>query len=200
MNKPLLIIVTGRPASGKSTLADILAKEMNCPLISRDSLKEGYINTLGLRHDQLDNSAALHIYHSFFEVINLLVSKNISLVAEAAFQHRLWEPQLLPLLEKTQMRIIICELSPELARDRFKNRLQSNPGRHKFHGDNGVREEGGLQTDNYEPPNMDIPILEVDTTHHYDPGIQQIVAFIRSANGAANSPANDHLHPPPNAL
>jgi uridine kinase len=46
MIKPLLIVVTGRPASGKTTLSRILSAEIKCPLLSRDEFKEGYINTI----------------------------------------------------------------------------------------------------------------------------------------------------------
>lgn len=45
MEKPLLTVVTGRPASGKTSLAHLLTGEMKCPLISRDELKGGYMNT-----------------------------------------------------------------------------------------------------------------------------------------------------------
>jgi dephospho-CoA kinase len=49
MNKPLLIVITGRPSSGKTTLACIISKEIKCPVVSRDELKEGYINTQAFR-------------------------------------------------------------------------------------------------------------------------------------------------------
>lgn len=179
MNKPSLIVVTGRPASGKSTLAHLLAKEIKCPLIARDELKEGYINTLGVRHDQLDKDAAWHIYRLFFETINLLIAKNISLIAEAAFQDHLWKPQLLHLQDKAEIRIIICEIKPDLAKTRFEHRLLANPDRHKFHGDNQHKKNGGLQTDTYVPVDMDVPTLRVDTTQDYSPELQQIVEFAK---------------------
>lgn len=179
MNKPSLIVVTGRPATGKSTLAHLLAKEIKCPLIARDELKEGYINTLGVQHDHLDNDAALHIYHTFFEVIDLLMARDISLIAEAAFQDHLWKPQLLHLRDKAEIRIIICEINPDLAKARFKNRLLTNPDRRKFHGDNQHKENGGLQTDTYVSVNMDVPTLRVDTTQDYKPEFLQIVEFAR---------------------
>src|SRR5262245_30663584 len=91
MNKPQLLIVTGRPASGKTTLAHTLAREIKCPLISRDEFKEGYIHTLGTTHNELGDSAAWHIYEAFFETIDLLIGKNISIVVEAAFQDHLWK-------------------------------------------------------------------------------------------------------------
>jgi len=177
MNKPLLIVITGQPASGKSTLAHLLAKELKCPLISRDELKEGYINTLGANLKNSDNPDALHIYNTFFEVINLLISKGISIIIEAAFQDKLWKPKLSHLTDKVQMKIIICN-TPS-AKARFIDRLQSDPSRDKFHGDNSVKDRGGLLTDSYDPPKMNVPTLEVDTTENYNPDINQIIRFIK---------------------
>jgi len=46
MNKPLLIIVTGRPGSGKTTLAEKLAKQAQLPRLDAPTLwvdtTEGY--------------------------------------------------------------------------------------------------------------------------------------------------------------
>jgi len=155
----------------------LLAKELKCPLISRDELKEGYINTLGANLKNSNNSDALHIYNTFFEVINLLISKGISIIIEAAFQDKLWKPKLSNLAHKVQMKIIICN-TPS-AKTRFINRLQADPSRDKFHGDNSVKDRGGLLTDSYDPPNMNIPTLEVDTTENYNPDLDQIIHFIK---------------------
>ena len=51
--KPMCIIVTGRPGSGKTTLSKKLARRLWMPVISRDEIKEGYVNTYGVRHDEL---------------------------------------------------------------------------------------------------------------------------------------------------
>lgn len=185
MNKPLLIVVTGRPASGKTTLAHILSKEIKYPLLSRDELKEGYINTLDIEHYQLDNSAAWHIYNSFFEAIDLLISKDISLIAEAAFQDKLWRPKLLHLSDRAEIKVIICNTSPDIAKTRFADRLLNDPGRNRFHGDkflNSAKEQDRLMTEHYEPVNIDTPTLEVDTTENYNPGLGEIVSFIKKIN------------------
>jgi len=50
--KPKCIIVTGRPGSGKTTLARKLAERLWMPVLSRDEIKEGYVNTFGVKHDQ----------------------------------------------------------------------------------------------------------------------------------------------------
>ncbi len=42
-----IIIVTGRPAAGKSTLAKWLSQELKLPLVSKDSIREELFNRLG---------------------------------------------------------------------------------------------------------------------------------------------------------
>jgi predicted kinase len=180
MNSPLLLVVTGSPASGKSTLARLLAHKINCPLIARGELKEGLINTLNLAHNQLDRSVDLHVYDTFFEAIELLISKKISIVVEAAFQDKLWKPKLLSLLQQATIKIIICKTDPALLKARFANRLSDNPDREKFHGDESLHaEQLASMIDNYQPVKMEVPTLQVDTKHSYDPAIEEIINFIR---------------------
>ena len=51
--KPKCIIVTGRAGAGKTTLSKKLGQQLWMPVISRDEIKEGYVNTYGVKHDQL---------------------------------------------------------------------------------------------------------------------------------------------------
>lgn len=180
MEKPLLIVVTGCVASGKTTLAHMLARKINCPVISRDELKEGLVNTLTLSHGQLDRSVDLQVYETFFETIDLLISSRITIVVEAAFQDKLWRPKLLTFLQKAAIRIIICKTDRELLKTRFANRYSRNPDREKFHGDQSLNAaQIASYIDNYKPVNMDVPTLEVDTTNEYDPNIEGMVNFIK---------------------
>jgi len=182
MNKPLLIVVTGSPASGKTTLAHILADKIYCPILSRDEFKEGYINTLSLAHNQLNGSVDLHVYNAFFETTDLLISKGISIIIEAAFQDKLWRPKLLDLLSKAEIKIVICKTNLDLIKARFTNRFSNNPNREKYHGDQSISlsEEKFISlTENYQPVNIDAPTLQVDTTDNYRPTIEEIINFLR---------------------
>jgi predicted kinase len=184
MNKPLLVIITGMPASGKTTLAHQLSKETRLPLLSRDELKEGYINTAGISHNEVHNSVAIHIYKSFFETAELLLSKEISIIVEAAFQDKLWRPKLTALSSKAAIKIIICKIDPRLANERFTNRLSNDPGREKYHGDNSFNslQKNNAWAEKYDPVKMDVPTLEVDTTENYKPSLEKIIQFIGSKN------------------
>ena len=43
------VLVTGIPASGKSTLAAYLSKELRLPMMSKDKIKELLFDTVGFR-------------------------------------------------------------------------------------------------------------------------------------------------------
>jgi adenylate kinase family enzyme len=64
--KPKCIIVTGRPGSGKTTLAKRLSERLWMPVISRDEIKEGYVNTYGVKHDRLPPDSSRLVSDSFF--------------------------------------------------------------------------------------------------------------------------------------
>src|SRR5437667_2247269 len=66
--QPLLIVVTGRPGAGKTTLAHALAREVRCPAICRDEIKEGFVNMIG-RIGTPDDEIERGIYQTFFDTI-----------------------------------------------------------------------------------------------------------------------------------
>lgn len=181
MKKPLLVIVAGRPGSGKTTLAHTLARKIGCPAICRDEIKEGFVNTMKSDRESLGKDVNQSIYNTFFEILEFLLIKQITLVAEAAFQHHLWATPLERLLQISEIKIVICMVDPHLARSRFVQRGLSDPNRLRFHGDWGVRaaQEGiELPPGDYHPPLLPIPTLEVDTSNGYFPNLDNIEAFL----------------------
>ena len=173
-NKPFFIVVTGRPGSGKTTFAKKLGGRLFLPVISRDELKEGYVHTLGKRHAELPKETNKYVSELFFETIDRLLSANVSLIAEAAFQHRVWEPHLNRLKAKAGIVILICKPEDDrVSRERFVNRGLENPLREYFHGDRGVDLAAS-----YEEPRLDVPTIHVDTTDAYRPSIDELKARI----------------------
>ena len=41
---PTLVVISGPPGAGKTTLAHEIAKELGCPAICRDEIKEGMVH------------------------------------------------------------------------------------------------------------------------------------------------------------
>ena len=97
--KPKCVIVTGRPGSGKTTLAKKLGERLWMPVISRDEIKEGYVNTYGVKHSQLPSDTDRIVSDFFFDAVNRYLTSNVSIIIEAAFQHQVWEPRMPRILE-----------------------------------------------------------------------------------------------------
>jgi len=169
---PLLIVVTGRPGAGKTTLTHALARAIRCPAICRDEIKEGLINTAG---GASDDDVARHAYEAFFDTVTLLIARRVTLIAEAAFQHKLWAPRLEPLSASARIRIIVCGVEPEIARHRRATRAAADPDRARFHPDVAPGPAG----DAYDPPRLNVPTLAVDVSNGYRPELNQIISFAR---------------------
>lgn len=183
--RPSLIVVTGRPGAGKSTLAHALSRAVRLPLLSRDEIKEGLVHTIG-DEGKPGGETQRRATDAFFNALTVLIGCGVSVVAEAAFQHHVWAPRLTSLRGSVHVRLILCELPADLARTRYIERDLADPTREQFHHDDIVRlaRAGGdwraFPTSEYEPPRLDVPIMVVDTADGYHPAFEEIVAFARS--------------------
>lgn len=180
--EPKCLVVTGRPGSGKTTLSKKLSETLYLPRISRDEIKEGYVNTFGVKHDQLPEDTNGVVNQVWFDAITALLRGRVSVIIEAAFQHRIWNHFLPPIMDVSSTYIVVCELSAQRSAMRHLERGLANPKREFYHGDKrvaiyretGIFEPGG----EYEAPMFDVPTLFVSTIDGYTPSIDEIVAFV----------------------
>lgn len=179
--KPTLIIVSGPPASGKTTLAHAIARAVPCPAICRDEIKEGMVHAEGSYTADWGGPIAQRTYETFFGVLELLLRAGGTVVAEAAFQDKLWRPKLEPMLELAELRIVHCEVGAALARSRIERRAIEDPVGRAAHPDRKLLEaldSGELSHEAFDPIALSAPAIHVDTTEGYEPDLSQILAFI----------------------
>ena len=184
--KPKCIIITGRAGAGKTTLAKKLGQRLWMPVISRDEIKEGYVNTWGVKHDQLPPETDALVTDFFFRIVNQYLEGQISVVIEAAFQHRVWEPRMPRIFELASPMIVLCSVDEVAAAKRHLQRGLENPKREFYHSDNRVvhyRKTGEfLYPAAYEAPKFNVQTIEVTTDGEYDPSIDEIIKQIESLN------------------
>ena len=182
MNNPKCIFVTGRGGSGKTTLAKKLGQLLWMPVISRDEIKEGYINTYGVKHDDLPDDTNKVVSTFFFEVVRQYLANNISVVIEAAFQHRVWSAHVPAIAEIGDVFVVVCAIDDEVAARRHLERGLQEPKREFYHGDRQVREfrETGVMAapEPWEPPELELQTIEVSTVGEYSPGLGEVVQWI----------------------
>jgi predicted kinase len=176
---PTLVVVSGPPGSGKTTLAHQIAQLVGCPAICRDEIKEGMAhNTPGFVPGPVDELTA-RANPTFFAALDLLLRAGVTTVAEAAYQDRMWRPGLEPLRGLAQIRIVHCAVTADVALTRSLRRREQNPLR-AAHADPGpgdaqayVRRHGA-----FDRVSVDAPWIEVNTTENYQPDLEHIVAFV----------------------
>lgn len=178
---PHLVVVSGPPGSGTTTLAHALARAIPCAAICRDEIKEGLVHAEGEYTPAPGDALAYRTLDTFFGVLGFFVDAGVTLVAEASFQHRLWEPGLLPLLDSARVRIVHCRLDASVARERIARRADETPARRAVHGDYNLLEPFDsfrLKFESFDPIALPVPSIQVDTTDGYDPTLEEIVAFL----------------------
>ncbi|MEY9936847.1 AAA family ATPase [Streptacidiphilus sp. MAP5-3] len=175
MGRPTLVAVSGPPGAGKTTLAHALSDALGWPAVCRDEIKENLAAAGAEPADQVD----LKTLETFFRTLAELLKSGRSLVAEAAFQDRLWRPGLEPLADLASIRIVRCVVDPEFARVRVARRSVEVPSR-AVHGDADLLRriaEGERPIESWVPIALDVPCLVVDTTQGWKPSLDRIVAF-----------------------
>ena len=139
MQTPHLILVTGLPATGKSTLARELARLLQAPLIGKDMIKEPLFDVLGARDAQHSRQLSTASFAVQFAVARELLARGVSVILEGNFrpgEHERWVLEALPSdsAPATAILQVLCRVEEAERIERLQRRA-TDPGRHAGHRD-----------------------------------------------------------------
>ena len=159
-----LIIISGLPATGKSTIAKALSEKLNFPLIAKDIIKESLFDTLGVKDRNWSRTLGKASNEFLYELTDKLLADGYSLIIENAFEKQFAEPRLKEILKlhKPNVLEVHCMTDPAVRRRRFIERDES-----------GNRHVGHVDALNYptndEPEPLDkYPALDLGDTLVFD--------------------------------
>lgn len=184
--RPPLIIVNGPPASGKSTFGKDIAAGLGLPFLSKDDLKEEMFDSLGKIERTISRSLGETSMRLMYTVAKQILDAGVGVVIEANFYRGISEGDLSRLIEISDAVMVHCVASPEELKQRYAERAKSGE-RHPVHDDAGKVDvlEKDLEKGIYDPLDLDIPLIRVDTSDGFDPDADEIISRLR--DGATSS-------------
>lgn len=181
--KPFLLIVTGRPAAGKSTLAAWLAKELKLPLVSKDGIREVLFDQLGWKDRAWARQLGRASIDLMFYFARTQLESGYSIIMDNAFHPTPSTPRFLALQAQTGAAIIqiVCNARKEVLFQRF-NRRAERGNRHLGHRDAEVRDELWQSLSRNLSPEMDVAgvVISLQTDDFSQVDYQKVLAEVKT--------------------
>ena len=167
---PVYVVVTGPPASGKSTLSRDLAAALGLPLLAKDIVKQGLIDVLGAP----DVETSRDLGRAAVAALLAVAEENGGAVLDSVWVDRDRVVERLSSLGKVVE--VFCRADVDTMRSRYRERA---PSRGPGHFDE-ARTDAELWPDEaLRPLGGDWSVVEVDTSAPVD--VPELVREVREA-------------------
>jgi predicted kinase len=181
--RPILAVVCGLPATGKSTLATHLHHALGWPLLSKDDYKELLFDAGDFDQGTFTRAQSMMIGRQsltlVFRMARQILQAGHSCIVEANFLPHLAPADFDPLSHLADIRQVHCVVPDDLVLARYQERDERAP-RHPVHLDVEAGKElaARITSGAGEPLPLSGRLLQVDTTDGYWPDLATILAYL----------------------
>jgi predicted kinase len=181
LSEPVLVIVSGPPGAGKSTIAKRLGAELGLPVLDRDDIKDTMFDTIGWSDREWSQRLGGASWHLLLMFAERLLTAGQSVILDSNFE-RGCHPQLREIAGRAPYRLVEVHCSAEdavIAR-RFKQRWDGG-GRHPGHATAWSESEylDQIAHRKFVPLEESDVLIEVDTNDFDSVDVTGIVSTIR---------------------
>jgi predicted kinase len=172
-----LVVVTGAPATGKSTVATGLVRHLGYALISKDDVKESLANVLGTGDREWSRKLGAAAYSVMQRLASRMLDERVNVILEANFWRERSESWLRALAQGRDASVIVCSVAPDVRRERFRSRGAAG-ARHAVHLDGEILANEWTEDNAAFRVDLGTKTLDVDTTGGLKPGMDEIARWI----------------------
>jgi predicted kinase len=161
-----IVLVTGPPAGGKTTMARRLATDLQLPLIEKDMLKEVLFDTLGVGDVAWSQRLSGAVYELLYPLLETFVVAGTPIMLECNFVAETARPRFAAIAARHPFSAIeiYCTADAATLRQRFSARAASAE-RHAGHHDPVLQTASGDHWLRRHPPlALGGPVIEIDTS------------------------------------
>jgi adenylylsulfate kinase-like enzyme len=152
---PFVVVVTGPPASGKTTVAERLQAVLEVPLLTKDAIKERLFDELGWSDREWSNTLGRTSILLLHDLVERLVAGRVSHIVEANFE-AISAPRFAAL--DAGLVQVYCSAPAEVLIRRFEERP-----RHPGHVDDAWNLADELEKGRWPRLELDAPRVEYET-------------------------------------
>jgi predicted kinase len=183
MKAPVVVVITGIPCTGKTTLGRRIAAEFSLPLVTKDGIKEVLFDSLGWKDRHRSRKFSLTSFDLILHIMDLLLQAGCSHIVEGNFTAEEYADRLLDLQRRHPFRPfqILCIADDHVIRQRLEERAMLGL-RHPGHLDRTLLTELEPRISGERKTSLDIGdvLMEVDTTDPATTDSQAVVSAIRA--------------------